>query len=155
MTSSATESHNLRGASDGRALRRFRDVFERQEPLATGTFDDLLNPQRLELHLADGTGAAERARIDVRWSTVDDYNIHYTEESGINLRWDIHPHDYPIAALPHFHPPPDASTDPQRVEPSCIRERRIEIVARATHKLWRHCYDKGSFENANGLDNPP
>ena len=156
MTEPQTESHALRGAPDGVALRRFREIFETQEPLARGEFDDVVNPQTLALHLSDGVGSAEKARIDVRWSTTDDYNIHYTDTAGVDLRWDRHPHQYPAPpADSHFHPPPDAITDPSNVESSCIDENRVDVVARAVHKLWRTMYEECSFSDANAAENPP
>jgi hypothetical protein len=156
MTDPKSESHALRGAPDATALRRFRDVFETQEPLASGELDDSINPQTLEVHLSDGVGTAETARIDVRWSTTDDYNVHYTDSAGTNLRWDLHPHEYPAPSDDsHFHPPPDASTDPDDVEASCLNQTRVDIVARAAHKLWRRVYDQDSFEGVNAAENPP
>lgn len=59
MTGPQHESHGLRGAPDSTALRRFREIFETQEPLASGELDDLVDPQTLELSLSDGVGAAE------------------------------------------------------------------------------------------------
>ena len=156
MTDPQTESHALRGAPDGKALRRFREIFETQEPLACGEVDDVLNPQTLALHLSDGVGPAETARIDVRWSTTDDYNIHYTDSAGVDLRWDRHPHEYPSPPAEfHFHPPPAAASTPTDVEPSRIDETRIDIVARAVHKLWRTIYEEHSFSDANTAENPP
>lgn len=156
MTGPRTETHALRGAPDGTALRQFRHIFETQEPLASGQLDDVINPQTLELHLSDGVGQAETARIDVRWSTTNDYNVHYTDSAGMDLRWDRHPHDYPSPTTDsHFHPPPDAIANPDAVEPSCINETRIDIVARAVHKLWRRAYDQESFDGVNSATDPP
>lgn len=156
MTDYRNESHALRGASDARALRTFREVFDTQEPLASEAFDDVVNPQVLELQFSDGVGGADSARIDVRWSTRNDYNIHYTDSHGRNLRWDRHPHEFPTpTADAHFHPPPDASTVPGDVESSCIDETRVDIVARAIQTLWRRSYDQGSFEDVNTGANPP
>jgi len=45
-----------------------------------------------------------------------------------------------MSSLLLSRPPPDAVTDPTDVEPSCIDENRIDIVARAIHKLWRTMY---------------
>jgi hypothetical protein len=156
MTGDADESHALRGTSDSRALRAVRRVFDTQEPLATEEFDNVVNPQVLELQFSDGVGAADSARIDVRWSTQNDYNIHYTDRTGRHLRWDRHPHEFPTpTGDAHFHPPPDASTAPGDVECSCIDETRVDIVARAIHKLWRRVYEQGSFEDVNTAANPP
>lgn len=154
MTGHRDESHALRGASDGRALRTVRQVFDTMEPLATGTFDDVVNPQVLELQFSDGVGAADSAHIDVRWSTRNDYNIHYTDSRGRDFRWDLHPHEFPIpTGDAHFHPPPDASTTPGDVESSCLDETRVHIVARAIHKLWRRVYEQGTLEDVNTVVN--
>lgn len=154
--SAESESHTLRGATDRGALLDFRDTFERLEPLASGELDDFLNPDELQLSLADGIGTAEYARIDVVWTTDGDYNIHYTDSDSRNFRWDVHPNDYPNApGDKHFHPPPEASTDPQDVEDSCIEVSELELVARAVHILWRVAYEQGSFEGVNEASNPP
>ena len=151
-----TESHALRGPIDRGALLDFRTLFERQEPLATGKLDDRLDPRVLRLSLADGIGEATSARIDVAWTTRDDYTVHYSEDTGTHLRWDVHPHGYPRPPDDrHFHPPPAASSDPNLVRPSCIRVRELELVARATQRLWRSAYDDGSFESVNDLVDPP
>lgn len=90
------------------------------------------------------------------WTTRDDYNIHYTDDAGVDLRWDVHPNDYPPALDDkHFHPPPNATSDPASVEDSCIEVSELVLVARATHVLWRHAYEQGSFEAVNELVNPP
>lgn len=156
MTDHRDESHALRGASDARALRTFQQVFDVQEPLSTGNFDDAVNPQVLELQFSDGVGGADSSRLDVKWSTRNDYNIHYTDSNGRNLRWDRHQHEFPTPTDDaHFHPPPDASTAPGAVESSCIDETRVDIVARAIHKLWRRVFEQGSFEDVNTAKNPP
>lgn len=151
-----SDSHSLRGPTDRGALLDFRAVFEDEEPVADGELDDFLSPDELRIALADGVGDADSARIDVDWTTLDDYSIHYTDAEGVNLRWDVHPNDYPNAPDDeHFHPPPDASNDPADVADSCIEVSEIELVARATHKLWRTAYERGSFEAANDAVNPP
>lgn len=153
---SDTESHALRGSTDRGALLDFRDIFVREEPLATGELDDPLDPDELRIVLDDGVGDAERARLDVVWTTRDDYNIHYTDEAARNLRWDVHPNDYPRATGDaHFHPPPDASKEPEDVEKSCIEVSELELVARATRALWRDVYDRGSLDGVNEALNPP
>lgn len=150
------ESHALRGPIDRGALIDFRDTFERAEPLADAALDDLFNPNELRIKFSDGVGTAKSARFDVVWTTSGDYNIHYTDAEGRNLRWDVHPNDYPRPPEDeHFHPPPDASTDPSDVEDSCIDVSEIELVARATHKLWRNVYEQESFDGVNEVSNPP
>ena len=153
---SDSESHSLRGPIDRGALLDFRDTFEQLEPLATGELDDFLSPNELRLELDDGVGDAESARFDVVWTTRDDYTIHYTDNTDVNLRWDIHPNDYPqVPEDRHFHPPPNATSDPAAVEDSCIEVSEIVLVARAAHVLWRHSYEQGSFEDVNGHTDPP
>ncbi|WP_458207704.1 hypothetical protein [Haladaptatus sp. NG-SE-30] len=152
----AEESRATRGPIDGPSLFDFRDEFERLEPLATGAPDDVVNPMVLHLTLTDGVGTATDARLDVKWTTRNDYNIHYTDSAGRNLRWDIHPHDYPRPADDrHFHPPPTASNDPQNVAESCIGVTEVELVARGVHALWRRAYDRETFEEINEVENPP
>lgn len=158
MSSSPTEdeAHSVRGAVDRGALFDFSRAFTRLEPLATGELDDFLNPSGLGISLDDGLGSATSARLDVVWTTQDDYNIHYSDDEGLNARWDRHPNDYPnVTGDKHFHPPPDASSDPDRVQASCIEVTEIELVARATHKLWRRAYEEGSTERLNQAENPP
>jgi hypothetical protein len=88
------ESHTLRGAVDRPALCEIRDEIDRLEPLAT--------PE-----LNDGLREADAARIDVRWTTRDDYAFHYTDSTGVDLRWGSHPHggDYVrVTDTKHYHP---------------------------------------------------
>jgi len=149
-------SHSLRGPTDRGALCDFRDVFEEMEPLADGTLDDIIDPSELNIQLDDGIGAAESARLDIDWTTHNDYNIHYTDADGRDLRWDLHPNDFPAASDErHFHPPPNASSDSEDVEESCIERRGIELVARATQKLWRKAYRDESFTGINRAVDPP
>lgn len=139
-----TEAHSLRGPTDRGALLDFRSAFEEAEPLAEGELDDFLNPDKLRILLADGVGEADSARLDVVWTTFGDYSVHYTDSAERDLRWDLHPHDYPNPpGDEHFHPPPDAPSDPAVVEDSCIEVSEVELVARATHKLWRRAYEEG------------
>ncbi|MDY6775305.1 MAG: hypothetical protein SV253_04400 [Halobacteria archaeon] len=126
------------------------------EPLATAELDGFLSPDVLRIRLDDGIGDAQSSRIDVVWTVHDDYNIHYTDDAGRDFRWDLHPHEYPRPADDrHFHPPPDASTDTDDVEESCIQVSEIELVARAVHELWRRAYETGSMDGVNGYSNPP
>jgi hypothetical protein len=150
------ESHSLRGAIDAGALHDFRTEFERLEPLASGSLDDPVSPDELRLQLDDGIETATSATITVRWSVQSDYNVHYSDDAGRNLRWDVHPHDYPVPdGDGHYHPPPDASSDDEDVEESCIRITEIVLVARAVHQLWRVGYDSGTVARLNDADNPP
>jgi hypothetical protein len=152
------EAHTLRGAIDRPALTTVRDVFEEMEPLATPALDDFLNPSTLEVALDDGLGDADTARLDVQWTTRDDYKFHYTDPTGADLRWGKHPHggDYHrVAGIEHYHPPPDASSDPDVVEDSCIEPRPEVLVTRAVIKLWRAAYHAKSYEPLNAGQNPP
>lgn len=150
------ESHSLRGAIDAGALLDFRTEFERLEPLASGSLDDPLSPCELRLQFEDGIGEASTATITVRWSVQDDYNVHYSDETGRDLRWDVHPHEYAAPASDaHYHPPPNASSDNDDVEASCISVTELVLVARAVHQLWRTGYDSGSVDALNDATNPP
>ena len=152
------ETHTLRGATDRPALLTIRDVVEEMEPLATPELDDYLHPSVLEVMLDDGLCGAEDARIDIQWTTRDDYKFHYTDTEGVNLRWGKHTHagDYiHVPGLEHYHPPPNASSDPDEVEASCISQSPEELVTRAVLKLWRVAYHTDSYEPLNAGRNPP
>jgi hypothetical protein len=151
-----SEPHSVRGAVDAGALHDVRAEFERLEPLASGTFDDPVNPRELRLQLDDGIGEAATATITVRWSVRDDYNAHYSDATGRNLRWDVHPHEYSSPdGDGHYHPPPNASSDDVDVDASCIRVTEVVLVARAIHHLWRAAYESGSTAQCNDVTNPP
>lgn len=157
-TKGADESHSLRGPIDRPALIAIRDVFDIEEPLATAQLDDFLDPGTLEIRFDDGLCEAETARFDVQWTTRDDYKFHYTDPQGVNFRWGKHPHDgdYVRANGPeHYHPPPDASSDPNTVEASCITQSASLLVTRAVLKLWRVAYHADSLTPLNAGNNPP
>ncbi|MFC6752384.1 hypothetical protein [Halorubrum tibetense] len=150
------ESHTLRGTIDVTKLDAFREAFSTIEPMASGEIDDRLNPRELRITIPYGIGEADTTIFTVRWTTAGDYNIHYSDTSGRNLRWDIHPHDF--SAPPddrHFHPPPDASSADTHVEKSCLKEPSVDIVARAIHLLWRQALDEGSMTSINAGTNHP
>lgn len=151
-----TESHSLRGAIDVTKLDAFRDAFVSIEPTASAAIDDRVNPRELRLTIPFGVGEADRTVFTVRWTTAGDYNIHYSDSAGRNLRWDRHPHDF---SLPfderHFRPPPDATTEDDAVEASSIETDRIVLVARAVHLSWRSALDDGSIDGMNAGTNPP
>lgn len=154
----ALESHSLRGPIDRAALIHIRDIINETEPLATAQLDDYLSPTVLHVEFTDGLCNAEAARIDVQWTTEDDYAFHYTDSDGINLRWGNHPHngDYiHVTGLAHYHPPPDASSEPDDVEDSCITVSPERLVTRAVQKLWRVAYHTASLEALNKGENPP
>jgi len=158
MRGGETESHTLRGPSDRPALLAIRDLFNDIEPLSTATLDDFLNPQQVEVRYDDGLQSAGWSRIDVQWTTRNDYKYHYTDAEGVNLRWGRHPHDGDYVRVPdleHYHPPPDASSDPTIVEESCITEQPELLVTRAVIKLWRAAYHADSLALLNSGSNPP
>ena len=157
-SSAQTEDHTLRGAIDRPALLTIRDIIEEMEPLATARLDDYLNPSVLKVTLDDGLCDADGARIDVQWTTQDDYKFHYTDTADVNLRWGNHPHggDYiHVSGTEHYHPPPNASSDPADVEDSCITQSPEELVTRAVLKLWRVAYHMDSYTPLNSGSNPP
>ena len=150
------ESHTLRGTIDVTKLDAFREAFSAIEPMASGEIDDRLNPRELRITIPYGIGEADTTIFTVRWTTAGDYNIQYSDTSGRNLRWDIHPHDF--SAPPddrHFHPPPDASNADTHVEKPCLKEPSVDIVARAIHLLGRQALDEGSMTNINAGTNHP
>lgn len=157
-TPEASESHSLRGPIDRPALITIRDVVDDEEPLATAQLDDFLNPTVLEITFEEGLCGADSARIDVQWTTWDDYKYHYVDSGDVNLRWGKHPHDgdyIHVTGLEHYHPPPDASSNPNDVENSCISVSPEKLVTRAVLKLWRVAYHTDSLEPLNEASNPP
>lgn len=152
------ESHSLRGAVDRAVLITIRDVVTETEPLASAQLDDFLDPTAVEVRFSDGLCDADSSRIDVQWTTFGDYAFHYTDPTGRNLRWGKHPHDddyVDVPGLEHYHPPPDASSDPSVVEESCIEQSPPRLVTRAVLKLWRTAYHSGSLTPLNAGRNPP
>jgi hypothetical protein len=157
-THGSGERHSLRGAIDRPALLAIRDVFNDEEPLATAALDDFLNPTALEVRFDDGLCGADSCRLDIQWTVEDDYKFHYTDTLDVNLRWGKHPHggDYiHLTGLEHYHPPPDASSDPNDVEESCIQQPPELLVARAVLKVWRTAYRADSLTPLTTGTNPP
>lgn len=157
-TAAPGESHSLRGPIDRAAMIAIRDVYDELEPLATPELDDFLNPTTLEIALDDGLGEATGGRIDVQWTTENDYKFHYTDDRGVNFRWGKHAHDgdyIHVPVLEHFHPPPDATSDSSTVETSCIHKSPPKLVTRAVIKLWRAAYHANSLAPLNAGTNPP
>lgn len=156
--SKTDETHSLRGPTDRAALLTIRDIIDSEEPLATPTLDDYLNPKTVEVQLNDGLRAATAARIDVQWTINSDYKFHYTDTEDVNFRWGKHPHDddyIHVKGLEHFHPPPNASSNPDEVADSCIEQSFEALVTRAVLKLWRTAYQQDSYEPLNAASNPP
>jgi len=88
----------------------------------------------------------------------NDYKYHYTDSLDVNLRWGRHPHNgdfIHVPGLEHYHPPPDASSDPNEVEESCIKQSPEILVTRAVLKLWRTAYYNQSRIPLNAGSNPP
>jgi hypothetical protein len=133
-------------------------LIDEVEPLATSKLDDVLNPTVVEVALDDGLCDAVSARFDIRWTTAADYSFHYTDSAGVNCRWDRHPHDgdyVHATGHEHFHPPPEASSDPADVDASCISHSPERLVTRAVMKLWRAAYHEDSLDLLNAGSNPP
>ncbi|MFC7135364.1 MULTISPECIES: hypothetical protein [Salinibaculum] len=137
-------------------LDAFRDAFVSIEPMASGAIDDRVDPRELRLTIPYGPGGAEETTFAVRWTTAGDYNIHHSDDSERNLRWDIHPHEFSIPSDDrHFHPPPEASNVDEEVEASCLEAKRIDLVARAVHLLWKQALGEDALDSMNAGTNPP
>ena len=140
------------GAVDPGALREIRDVFVEMEPLVESTsLDDPLSPSELRVTLAEGIGDAAGARFDVQWSVRNYYSFHYTDDAGVDARFDRHPK--PEGSTSHFHVPPDADSD--AIERSCITVTEPRLVARAVLKCWRRAHDRGTVDGLNDAASPP
>ena len=156
LDSGERESHTPRGAIDVAKLDAFRDAFVSIEPVSSGTIDDRVDPRELRLTIPYGVGDAAETKFTVRWTAVGDYNVHYSDTSDHNLRWDIHSHKFSIPPDDrHFHSPPDASNVDEDVDPSCIDANRVALVARAVHLLWRQALDEDTLDSINAGTNPP
>ena len=140
-------AHRLRGAIDGDVLVTIRDAFIRQAPLATATVDDIVTPSVLMVELPAGLQGESTGRFDIQWTTGGDYTFHYTEED-LEFRWGHHPHggDYAVQGDAHFHPPPNASSHPSDVEPSCFTVHRPTLVTRGVVKNWHAASHDGIDE---------
>lgn len=140
-------AHRLRGAIDGDVLFTIRDVFDRHTPLATTTVDDRVNPSVLMVELTAGLQEDTTGRFDIQWTTEGDYKCHYTEKE-LDFRWGHHPHgeEYNVRGYAHFHPPPDASRDPNDVKESCFTVHRPKLIARGIIGNWRVAYHNGLKE---------
>ncbi|MCH7659322.1 MAG: hypothetical protein IH933_01640 [Euryarchaeota archaeon] len=145
--------HRLRGAVDGEALVAIRGVFERQAPFGTASLDDLVDPSLLVVTLNVGLREGATGRFDIQWTVEGDYKFHYTEDD-LDFRWGHHPHngEYDVQGDAHFHPPPEASSSPNEVEPSCFTVHQPKLVARGVLKNWRAAYHSDVRE-LNSPDN--
>lgn len=139
------------GPVDYEALETIRDIFLKEEPLVNHhDLGDRLDPQpELNITVDAGFGSSPCGRFDIVWTEKDCYNFHYTEEDGVDLRFDRHPE--PRAPEKHFHEPPDGSSTVS----SCISVETPELVTRAVVKCWRTGINDGDPSNVNSLSNPP
>lgn len=118
-------------------LRQIRELFVNDEPLVdAATFDDPANPTELVVEFT--TGLESPGRFEITWWASDAYRFHYTEQDGLDVRFDRHPKaDAPTA---HFHPPPDAD----RVDPSFLAGvTQPQVVTRAVLARWREAIVEG------------
>jgi hypothetical protein len=139
------------GPIDYSALGKIRDVFRTAEPLVihhslAGRLDP--NPE-LNVKVDAGFGSSACGRFDIRWTENNCYSFHYTEEDGIEFRFDRHPE--PNAPPKHFHEPPNATA---RV-PSCIEVETPALVTWAVLKCWRTALSKDDPSKLNSRSNPP
>ena len=112
-------------------LRQLRELFLNDEPLVdTATLDDPANPTHLVVEFTSGLESP--GRFEITWGASGAYRFHYTEQDGLDFRFDRHPKaDAPTA---HFHPPSDAD----RVEPSFLAGvTQPQVVTRAVLARWR------------------
>ncbi len=137
------------GTLDVVAMDEVRSAFTGLDGLIDAAgFRNPADPEVVHVYFADGIGAADECRFDVRWYRKGYYSVHHTDPTGRNFRWDYHPKVG--APEKHFHPPPDApSADP---EPSCLTAEDPPVVARAVHKLWQRAYDTGRTGALNSAE---
>ncbi|MEF8786198.1 MAG: hypothetical protein V5A45_09725 [Haloarculaceae archaeon] len=139
------------GPIDYEALKEIRDIFLATEPLVSHhTLDGRLDPRpELSVTVEAGFGSSPGGRFDIVWTETNCYHFHYTEEDGIEFRFDRHPE--PNAPPKHFHEPPDATS---RVS-SCIEVEPPELVTRAVLKCWRTALSEDDPSKLNSKSNPP
>jgi len=118
-------------------------------------FEDVISPQSLALYFLDIVGSTEEAQIDVRSSTIDDYDhsIHCTDTTRVDFAVIVAHASVSLRLLIPIFSRSNAVTDLIDVEPS-FDERRIDIVAQTVHKLWRAMYQKRSFDDSSAVDHP-
>lgn len=139
------------GPVDYDALITIRDTFLDAEPLVSQqALDGRLDPEpELRITVDAGFGSCPVGRFDIVWTEQNCYHFHYTEETGVEFRFDRHPE--PHAPNKHFHEPPDAVS---RV-PSCINVELPELVTRAVLKCWRTALSVDDPSRLNSESNPP
>jgi hypothetical protein len=127
-------------------LRQIREIFLNEEPLVdSATFDDPANPTELVVEFA--TGLASPGRFEITWRASGAYRFHYTEQDGLDFRFDRHPNDG--APTAHFHPPPDAG----EAQPSFLAGvTQPQVVARAVLARWREAIvEEGNVDLLNPI----
>lgn len=140
------------GVVDPAALTIVRNVLHDAEPLVSeSSYDNPFDPATLRIHLSDGIGSAGKTRFDIRFTDRGHYNVHHTNDAGVDFRWDRHPNDH--SPLAHFHRPPDAAT--ADAPASCIEVTEPALVARAALKMWRRAYETGDLGGLNAARDPP
>ena len=104
-------------------------------------------PSVLLVELPAGLQGEFTGQFGVQWTTGGDSTFHYTEED-LDFRWGYHPHggDYAVQGDAHFHPPPNASSHPNDVAPSCCTVHRPTLVTRGVVKNWHAAYHDGIGE---------
>ncbi len=139
------------GSMDYEALEAIRDICLATEPLVGHhSLDGRLDPRpELSVTVEAGFGSSSSGRFDIVWTKKNCYHYHYTEDGGIEFRFDRHPE--PNAPRKHFHEPPDATS---RV-PSCIEVEPPELVTRAVLKCWRTALSQDNPSKLNSESNPP
>lgn len=139
------------GPIDYDALVVIRDIFLDTEPLVSHhSLDDRLDSRpELNVTVDAGFGSSPCGRFDIVWTEKNCYHFHYSEDDGIEFRFDRHPE--PNAPPKHFHEPPDAAS---RV-PSCIEVEPPELVTRAVLKCWQTALSEGALSSSNSYSNPP
>lgn len=139
------------GPVDYEALVVIRDIIIENEPLVSHhSLDGRLDPRpELSVTVDTGFGSSPSGRFDIVWTEQDCYHYHYTEDDGIEFRFDRHPESN--APPKHSHEPPDAKS---RV-PSCVSVEHPELVTRAVLKCWRAALSVDDPSRLNSASNPP
>lgn len=134
------------GTLDDIAMDEVRSAFTGLDGLIDGVgFQNLADPGGVHVYFTDGIGDATNCRLDIRWCRRGYNNIHHTDSTDRNFRWEYHPKVGPSDK--HFRPSPDAPS--KDVEQSCLTAEEPPVVARVVHKLWRRASDTTSTEQLN------
>lgn len=120
------------GPVDYPILRQIRDLLLEEEPLVeSADFDDPVNPTELIVEFT--AGLETPGRFEIAWWASGAYRFHYTEPSGVDVRFENHSKEG--APHAHFHPPPDAG---QAQASFLIGVVQPQILTRAILRRWRH-----------------